>query len=274
MGGGWPARPDTDTSIQGEGTYYALRMTASAATASRELIYIPDVATTRFYLGALAKLSVLQYFVAEAAVIGAWAAPERYSRRTGYISDLGALRCGEFSGRDVCSPAHLLMNASFVVQGIGMMVGALLLSSAVLGVAARAGARLAVARCLCRALAERYCRRGHRSGGTGAGRRRLRLASGGRADVFRCRRPGLVAGRLAVAPPDTPGLVHPWLRRRFPGRAGGGRPDGDEGAGTGHAGTADGIPHHHRHGGAGAGRGAARPAGARCQKAGVRGIEL
>ena len=145
LGGGRPARPDTDTSIQGEGTYYALRMTASAATASRELIYIPDVASTRFYLGALAKLSVLQYFVAEAAVIGAWAGPERYSRRTGYISDLGALHCGEFSGRDVCSPAHLLMNASFVVQGIGMMVGALLLSSAVIGVAARAGARLAVA---------------------------------------------------------------------------------------------------------------------------------
>jgi hypothetical membrane protein len=120
-------------------------MTASARTVSRELIYVPDVASTRFYLGALAKLSVLQYFVAEAAVIGAWAGPEPYSRRTGYISDLGALGCGEFSGRDVCSPAHLLMNASFVVQGIGMIVGALLLSSAVIGVAARAGARLSVA---------------------------------------------------------------------------------------------------------------------------------
>ena len=120
-------------------------MTASAPTVSRELIYIPDVASTRFYLGALAKLSVLQYFVAEAAVIGAWAGREPYSRRTGYISDLGALGCGGFSGRDVCSPAHLLMNASFVVQGIGMMVGALLLSSAVIGIAARAGTRLAVA---------------------------------------------------------------------------------------------------------------------------------
>ena len=120
-------------------------MTASAPTASRDLIYIPDVASTRFYAGALAKLSVLQYFVAEAAVIGAWAGPEPYSRRTGYISDLGAVGCGQFSGRDVCSPAHLLMNASFVVQGIGMMVGALLLSSTVIGIAARAGARLAVA---------------------------------------------------------------------------------------------------------------------------------
>lgn len=145
VGGRRPARPDTDTSIQGEGAYYALGMTASSTTAPRELIYVPDVASTRFYLGALAKLSVLQYFVAEAAVIGAWAGKEPYSRRTGYISDLGALGCGGFSGRDVCSPAHLLMDASFVVQGIGMMVGALLLSSAVIGIAGRAGARLVVA---------------------------------------------------------------------------------------------------------------------------------
>ncbi len=107
------------------------------------LVYLPDVASTRFYLGALALLSVLQYFVAEAAVIGAWAGVEPYSRRTGYISDLGALYCGTFDGRDVCSPARLLMNASFVVQGIGMMVGALLPGTALLAAAARPGARFA-----------------------------------------------------------------------------------------------------------------------------------
>lgn len=111
-------------------------MSVSARNGSPELLYLPDAAVTRFYVGALAKLSVLQYFVAEAAVIGAWAGRSPYSRRTGYISDLGALGCGGFDGRDVCSPAHLLMNASFVVQGIGMMVGALLLSSAVIGSAA------------------------------------------------------------------------------------------------------------------------------------------
>ncbi|HET8880069.1 MAG TPA: hypothetical protein VFN00_11505, partial [Arthrobacter sp.] len=118
-------------------------MTAPAPATDHELIYIPDVTSTRFYAGALAKLSVLQYFVAEAAVIGAWAGTEPYSRRTGYISDLGALNCGTYAGRDVCSPAHLLMDASFVVQGIGMMIGAMLLTSAVIGVAARPGERLA-----------------------------------------------------------------------------------------------------------------------------------
>ncbi len=98
------------------------------------------MASTRFYVGALAKLSVLQYFVAETTVIGAWAGDEPYSRRAGYISDLGALGCGGFGGRDVCSPAHLLMNASFLVQGLGMVVGAVLLSSVLMHTAARAGA--------------------------------------------------------------------------------------------------------------------------------------
>ncbi|MEC5181936.1 hypothetical protein [Arthrobacter sp. CG_A4] len=120
-------------------------MTAPASPASKNIIYLPDVPATRFYAGALALLSVLQYFVAEAAVIGAWAGSAPYSRRTGYISDLGANGCGAFDGRDVCSPAHLLMNSSFMVQGVGMMVGALLLSSALLCTAARPGARLALA---------------------------------------------------------------------------------------------------------------------------------
>ena len=136
-----PARSDTDISIQGEGPYYALGMTAAADSPSQDIIYIPALPSTRFYAGALALLSVLQYFVAEAAVIGAWAGQQPYSRRTGYISDLGAAGCGVFDGRDVCSPAYVLMNASFVVQGIGMMVGALLLSSALLSTAARPGAQ-------------------------------------------------------------------------------------------------------------------------------------
>ena len=140
LDGRGPARSDTDISIQGDWPYYALGMAAPADSPSQDIIYIPDPPSTRFYAGALALLSVLQYFVAEAAVIGAWAGQQPYSRRTGFISDLGATGCGVFDGRDVCSPAHVLMNASFVVQGIGMMVGALLLSSALLCTAARPGA--------------------------------------------------------------------------------------------------------------------------------------
>ncbi|MFJ5862527.1 DUF998 domain-containing protein [Pseudarthrobacter sp. NPDC092439] len=113
-----------------------------ARQAAPAAVFIPDTASTRQYIGAWAVLSVLQYFAAEAAAIGAWAGARPYDLRTGYISDLGALHCGVFDGRQVCSPLNWLMNASFVVQGLGMVVGALLLSSALLCVAARADLRI------------------------------------------------------------------------------------------------------------------------------------
>ncbi|WP_458779448.1 DUF998 domain-containing protein [Arthrobacter sp. D3-16] len=113
---------------------------SSAPSTAKSLAFIPDTASTRQYIGAWSILSVLQYFAAEAAVIGAWAGPRPYDLRTGYISDLGAINCGVFDGREVCSPLNWLMNASFVVQGLGMLLGALLLSSGLLCVAALAGA--------------------------------------------------------------------------------------------------------------------------------------
>ena len=118
-------------------------MAAAAQAPSARATFLPDTASTRQYIGAWAVLSVVQYFVAEAAVIGAWAGPEPYDRRTGFISDLGAVHCGVFDGRNVCSPLHPLMNASFVVQGLGMLLGALLLSSALLRIAARPGVPVA-----------------------------------------------------------------------------------------------------------------------------------
>lgn len=118
-------------------------MAAAAQAPSARGTFLPDTASTRQYIGAWAVLSVVQYFVAEAAVIGAWAGPEPYDRRTGFISDLGAVYCGVFHERNVCSPLHPLMNASFVVQGLGMLLGALLLSSALLRIAARPGVRVA-----------------------------------------------------------------------------------------------------------------------------------
>ncbi|RDV11190.1 DUF998 domain-containing protein [Arthrobacter sp. RT-1] len=115
---------------------------SSAASATPAVAFIPDTTSTRQYIGAWSVLSVLQYFAAEAAVIGAWAGPRPYDLRTGYISDLGAINCGIYDGREVCSPLSWLMNASFVVQGLGMLLGALLLSSGLLCVAARAGVRV------------------------------------------------------------------------------------------------------------------------------------
>lgn len=117
-------------------------MAAAAQVPTARATFLPDTASTRDYIGAWAVLSVLQYFVAETAVIGAWAGPGPYSRRTGLMSDLGAISCGLYNGRSICSPLHVLMNSSFVVQGLGMLLGALLLSSALLRVAARAGVRV------------------------------------------------------------------------------------------------------------------------------------
>ncbi|WP_429387623.1 DUF998 domain-containing protein [Paenarthrobacter sp. TE4293] len=101
--------------------------------------FLPDVRAIRATIGGWAQLSVVQYFVAEAAVIQAWAGPEPYSRATGYISDLGAVSCGVYEDRAVCSPLHVLMNASFVVQGLALVLGALFLSAGLLCVAARPG---------------------------------------------------------------------------------------------------------------------------------------
>jgi len=115
---------------------------SSVPSTARSVALIPDTTSTRQYIGAWSVLSVLQYFAAEAAVIGGWAGPRPYDLRTGFISDLGALHCGVFDGREVCSPLNWLMNASFVVQGLGMLLGALLLSSGLLRVAAMGGARV------------------------------------------------------------------------------------------------------------------------------------
>ena len=82
--------------------------------------FLPDTRSIRANIGGWAQLSVVQYFVAEAAVIAAWSGPEPYSRTTGFISDLGAVSCGIYEDRAVCSPLHLLMNASFVVQGLAL----------------------------------------------------------------------------------------------------------------------------------------------------------
>jgi hypothetical membrane protein len=70
-------------------------------------------------------VGTLQFFLVETAVQSRWVVP--YDRRTYYISDLGALHCGIVDGRDVCSPWHTAMNVSFVVQGLLIGGGAILL---------------------------------------------------------------------------------------------------------------------------------------------------
>ncbi|WP_136609244.1 DUF998 domain-containing protein [Sinomonas albida] len=110
----------------------------------------PAPADVRHYLGAWSAVSVVQFFVAEAATALAWAGEQAYNYATNVISDLGAAHCGIHNGRYVCSPLNWLMDGSFVLQGVGLIVAALLISTRVLRVAAhgpsvRAHARLTAA---------------------------------------------------------------------------------------------------------------------------------
>lgn len=82
--------------------------------------------------GALLIVGTLQYVVAQLVAAAAWSTP--YSWNRNYISDLGVTSCGELDlphgGVElVCSPLHAVMNASFALSGILLVVGIVLLWS-------------------------------------------------------------------------------------------------------------------------------------------------
>lgn len=87
------------------------------------------VATRR--IGQIFWICCLQYFAAELITSLAWPFP--YSWANNYISDLGSVHCVMPDGEPVvglypaCSPMHLVMNASFIVQGLLVAAGAVLL---------------------------------------------------------------------------------------------------------------------------------------------------
>jgi hypothetical membrane protein len=75
--------------------------------------------------GAVLWMLCAQFFMAEQMVSRVWRDPS-YSFVRNYVSDLGAARCGLHAGLMVCSPLHAWMNASFVLQGLLIFSGALL----------------------------------------------------------------------------------------------------------------------------------------------------
>lgn len=84
------------------------------------------VFTDRFpLLGPIVWILCAQYFAGQIIAAAAWA--PAYSWGTNLISDLGNTACGPYSGRFVCSPLAGLMNASFIMLGITMAAGALLI---------------------------------------------------------------------------------------------------------------------------------------------------
>jgi hypothetical membrane protein len=81
--------------------------------------------------GCLWILAGLQFAIAQVVTAEAW--NPAYSWTNNYISDLGNTACGTFavphgSPAYVCSPLAPLMNASFIISGVLVIAGALLLS--------------------------------------------------------------------------------------------------------------------------------------------------
>lgn len=80
------------------------------------------------YIGPLAWILNIQYFIVTLVVARSWRTTYSFSHNT--ISDLGNTVCGIYSkklgsGIYVCSPRHTLMNASFILTGVLMILGAL-----------------------------------------------------------------------------------------------------------------------------------------------------
>ncbi len=67
----------------------------------------------------------VQYFLVQFIATLAWVSPFSLSHNP--ISDLGNTACGFYSGRLVCSPLHMLMNASFVMLGCTIVAGSILI---------------------------------------------------------------------------------------------------------------------------------------------------
>ncbi|MBJ6638743.1 DUF998 domain-containing protein [Streptomyces sp. DHE7-1] len=76
-------------------------------------------------------VGVVQFFVIHLIVESAWARPYSWARNN--ISDLGNARCAmqpDPEPRYICSPQHGLMNASFIVLGVLLVVGVVLTGAA------------------------------------------------------------------------------------------------------------------------------------------------
>lgn len=84
-------------------------------------------------LGAILWILSLEFFVGQAVAQSAWHTP--YSMLTNSISDLGNTACGTWppasvnlarpglSASYVCSPRHAVMNVSFIVAGVLILLG-------------------------------------------------------------------------------------------------------------------------------------------------------
>jgi hypothetical membrane protein len=82
-------------------------------------------------LGSIIWMLAVQFFIAQAVVQSAWTTP--FSLTQNFISDLGNTTCAPYppgSNSYVCSPWHAWMNASFIVLGLIILFGGVLVRTA------------------------------------------------------------------------------------------------------------------------------------------------
>lgn len=77
------------------------------------------------WLGPTLWILSATYFLAQVVVGWVWNPPYSAVRNT--ISDLGNTACGQYGGSYVCSPRHLLMNLAFMLLGLVMIGGSILI---------------------------------------------------------------------------------------------------------------------------------------------------
>lgn len=77
-------------------------------------------------MGAALWVFNVQYFIVQVVVAAAWAG-NGYNWGSNTISDLSNSQCGQYGARIVCSPLHAVMSTSFIVLGITILGGAVLL---------------------------------------------------------------------------------------------------------------------------------------------------
>jgi hypothetical membrane protein len=75
--------------------------------------------------GLLYVVSVVQFYVGF-VVVALHYGPPGYDPLNDSISDLQAVHCGDLQGAYVCSPFHLVANASVIVLGLFLLLGTLL----------------------------------------------------------------------------------------------------------------------------------------------------
>lgn len=76
-------------------------------------------------LGPTVWLLCIHYFFIQYLVAQYWDPP--FNIKVNPISDLGNTECGMYAMRYVCSPKHFFMNASFILLGAFMILGAALI---------------------------------------------------------------------------------------------------------------------------------------------------